>query len=97
MVLSVRSTQLVSSIGAGVGGALCMLIPMFVYDKNDNLLGERFIWIGIIMGIIAFGAYTLCLKFTNERVEVKQRTKATIFTKHSQRFLLKASLRQFPI
>ncbi len=57
------------SIGAGVGGALCMLIPMFVYDKNDNLLGERFIWIGIIMGVIAFGAYTLCLKFTNERVE----------------------------
>ncbi|MBO5776639.1 MAG: MFS transporter [Clostridia bacterium] len=60
------------SIGAGLGGVLCMLIPLFVYDKNDNLIGGRFIWIGIIMGIIAFGAYTLCLKLTHERVAVPE-------------------------
>ncbi len=69
---AVERTQLSTwrSIGAGLGGALCMLLPMLIYDQNDEIIGGRLVWIGIIMGMIAFGAYTLCIKLTTERVVV---------------------------
>lgn len=69
---AVERTQLSTwrSIGAGIGGVLCMLLPMIIYDKNDNIIGNRLVWVGIVMGAIAFGAYTLCIKLTTERVVV---------------------------
>ncbi len=69
---AVERTQLSTwrSIGAGIGGVLCMLLPMIIYDKNNDIIGNRLIWVGIVMGAIAFVAYTLCIKMTTERVSV---------------------------
>ena len=47
-----------------------MLLPMIIYDKNNDIIGNRLIWVGIVMGAIAFVAYTLCIKMTTERVSV---------------------------
>lgn len=58
------------SIGAALGGLLVLLIPLIGYDDNDRLLGERFFFIALIMGIVAFAAYTGLLKLTTERVKV---------------------------
>lgn len=60
------------SIGAGIGGLLCLALPIFVYDDNENLIGSRLFIIGIVLGIIAFFAYQACLKMTVERFEPKQ-------------------------
>jgi GPH family glycoside/pentoside/hexuronide:cation symporter len=60
------------SIGAGIGGFLCLLLPSFVYDSNENLIGERLIWICIILGVISFFAFQACIRMTTERYEVKQ-------------------------
>lgn len=71
---AVERTQLSTwrSIGAGIGGVLCMLLPMIIYDKNNDIIGNRLIWVGIVMGAIAFGAYALCVKLTTERVSVPE-------------------------
>ena len=80
---AVERTQLSTwrSIGAGMGGVLCMLLPMIIYDSNDNIIGNRLIWVGIVMGVIAFGAYTLCVKLTTERIVVpaEKREKVNYF------------------
>ena len=59
------------SIGAGAGGLVTLLLPFFVYE-NNTLIGERFVWIGLIMGAVAFVAYHFCLKMTTERFQVEQ-------------------------
>lgn len=80
---AVERTQLSTwrSIGAGIGGVLCMMLPMIIYDANDNIIGNRLIWVGIAMGAIAFGAYALCVKLTTERVVVpnEKREKVNYF------------------
>ncbi len=67
----VERTQLSTwrSIGAGAGGLVCMLLPLIVYDSNNNIAGNRLIWLGLGMGVIAFFAYYGCLKLTTERVK----------------------------
>lgn len=76
----IERTQLSTwrSIGAAIGGAICMLLPLLVYDQNDNIIGDRLIWIGLGMGAIAFVAYMLCIRMTTERVVVP--------VEHRQRF-----------
>lgn len=66
----IERTQLSTwrSIGAGIGAIICMLLPILIYDKNDNLLGGRLIWIGLGLGVIAMLSYIACLKMTVERV-----------------------------
>lgn len=59
------------SIGAGAGGLITMLLPLIVYEDNV-LIGERFFWIGLVLGGVAFIAYHLCLKMTTERFQVEQ-------------------------
>lgn len=68
----IERTQLSTwrSIGAAVGGAICVVLPLFVYDENNSIIGGRLIWMGLIMGLVAFVAYTLLLKLTTERVHV---------------------------
>lgn len=50
---------------------MTLLLPFFVYE-NNTLIGERFVWIGLIMGAVAFVAYHFCLKMTTERFQVEQ-------------------------
>jgi GPH family glycoside/pentoside/hexuronide:cation symporter len=65
------------SIGAGLGGLVMLVLPVLVYDEDNVLLGDRFIWIGLVLGFLAFWAFFACLKMTEERyekpAEVKQK------------------------
>ena len=58
------------SIGAAVGGCVSMLLPLFLYDENENLMGGILVWVAFGMGIVALVAYIFCIKMTTERVVV---------------------------
>lgn len=58
------------NVGAAAGGLVVTLLPLVCYDDNDRLLGERFFWLALGMGAIAFAAYTGLLKMTTERVQI---------------------------
>ena len=58
------------SIGALLAQMPIMIVlPMLVYDKNDNPRGELFILFVAVMGVIGFISFILGRKLTVERVE----------------------------
>lgn len=58
------------SIGAAIGGGISMLLPLLLYDDNENLNGDILIWVALAMGAVALVVYILCIKMTTERVVV---------------------------
>lgn len=58
------------SIGAAIGGGISMLLPLLLYDDNENLNGDILIWVALAMGAVALAVYILCIKMTTERVVV---------------------------
>ena len=58
------------SIGAAIGGGISMLLPLMLYDDNQNLNGDILIWVALAMGAVALVVYILCIKMTTERVVV---------------------------
>lgn len=58
------------SIGAAIGGGISMLLPLLLYDDNQNLNGGILIWVALAMGAVALVVYILCIKMTTERVVV---------------------------
>ena len=58
------------SIGSLVANiATMVLIPMLVYDKNNNIMGTRVFVVALIMGIIGFFAFLFMIKNTELRVD----------------------------
>lgn len=58
------------SIGAMLAQLPVMLIlPMIIYDENDNPRGNVFIYVVLIMGIIGFIALYFLRKMVTERIE----------------------------
>ncbi len=58
------------SVGGMSGSMLAMVIlPMLIYDANNELRGERLFIIALIMGVIGFIAFQFMLKNTVIRVE----------------------------
>lgn len=58
------------SIGSMVGNILPMvLLPIIVYDSNDNLIGHNVFIAAIIMGFIGLLCFTIMLKTTTIRVD----------------------------
>ena len=49
------------SIGAAIGGGISMLLPLLLYDDNQNLNGDILIWVALAMGAVALVVYILCL------------------------------------
>ena len=57
------------SIGAMLAQApVLILLPMLVYDDNDNPRGELFIYIVAIMGVIGLVSFQLLCRLVTERV-----------------------------
>ena len=58
------------SIGSLVANiATMVLIPMLVYDKNNNIMGTRVFIIALVMGVIGFIAFLFMIKNTELRVD----------------------------
>ena len=58
------------SVGSLVGQMATMVIlPLIIYDANDNIIGERVFIAALIMGIIAFVAFQFMIRNTEIRVE----------------------------
>ncbi|MBR0163349.1 MAG: MFS transporter [Lachnospiraceae bacterium] len=74
------------SIGALVGNILTMvLIPIIIYDSDNNIRGVRVFFLALVMGIIGFFAFQFMIKKTvlrvDEYVKVSEdRPKFNIFT-----------------
>lgn len=66
----VERTQLsvYRSVGAGIATAMCMALPLLVYNKENELLGSRFFPIAVVLGVIAFFCFFGLNKLTTERV-----------------------------
>lgn len=58
------------SIGAGLAQGPLMLLPLVVYDDNDELLGSRFVWIALICSIIGFFGFWLTRTLVTERINI---------------------------
>jgi len=58
------------SIGSIFGNMLPMVIlPFIIYDKDNNLIGERVFIAALIMGVLGFICFQLMIKNTEIRVE----------------------------
>ena len=58
------------SIGSIFGNMLPMVIlPLIIYDKDNNLLGERVFIAALIMGVLGFICFQFMIKNTEIRVE----------------------------
>ena len=62
------------SIGGGLVGAVGLsMVPLLCFDKDENLLPERFTLMAIIFGVLSIVSYLLLCTLTKERVrEVKK-------------------------
>ena len=58
------------SVGSMIGNMVPMvLLPMLIYDKNNNILGERVFFIALIMGVAGFFSFQFMIRNTTVRVE----------------------------
>ncbi len=58
------------SVGSLAGQmATMVLLPLIIYDSNDNIIGQRVFIAALVMGIIGFLAFQFMLKNTTIRVE----------------------------
>ncbi len=58
------------SIGSMVGNMVPMVVlPMLIYDSNNNILGERVFLIALIMGVAGFIAFQFMIRNTTIRVD----------------------------
>ncbi len=58
------------SVGSLVGNMATMaIIPMLIYDKDNNIMGERVFFVALIMGVIGFIAFRFMIANTVIRVE----------------------------
>ena len=59
------------SIGGGLVGSVALgAVPVLCFDKDNNILPERFTLLAIIFGILCVVSYIILCTFTRERVRV---------------------------
>ncbi len=58
------------SVGSMVGNMLPMvLLPMLIYDANNNIMGERVFFIALLMGVFGFFCFQFMIRNTTIRVD----------------------------
>lgn len=59
------------SIGGGLVGAVALgMVPVFCFDKDNNIIPERFTILAVVFGILCIVSYMILCTFTRERVRV---------------------------
>ena len=62
------------SVGSMAGNILCMiLVPMIIYDANQNIKGEVMFFMALVMGAIGFVCFQFMIKNTVIRVDTSVR------------------------
>ena len=57
------------SVGSMVGNMVPMIVlPMLIYDANDNIMGERVFLVALLMGVMGFVAFQYMIRNTSIRV-----------------------------
>jgi len=58
------------SVGSMVGNMVPMvLLPMLIYDSNNNIIGERVFIVALLMGVLGFISFQFMIRNTTIRVE----------------------------
>lgn len=57
------------SIGAALAAGPLMLLPILVYDENQNIKGESMIWVALVCSLIGLIGFALVVTLVTERVE----------------------------
>ena len=58
------------SVGSMVGSITCsILVPILVYDSNNNLKGDVIFWMALVMGFLGFLAFQFMIRNTVIRVQ----------------------------
>ena len=58
------------SVGSMVGNMVPMVVlPMLIYDENNNILGERVFFVALLMGVMGFIAFQYMIRNTTIRVD----------------------------
>ena len=58
------------SVGSMIGNMVPMvLLPMLIYDANNNIIGERVFVIALLMGVLGFISFQFMIRNTTIRVE----------------------------
>ena len=58
------------SVGSMIGNMVPMvLLPMLIYDANNNIIGERVFVIALLMGVLGFICFQFMIRNTTIRVE----------------------------
>lgn len=63
------------SIGAGLAQGPLMLLPVFVYNKQNELLGARFVYIALGCTAVGFIGFALVRVLVTERIHIEQEKK----------------------
>ena len=60
------------SVGSLIGNMVPMaILPFLIYDKNDNIIGERVFYIALLMGFLGFLAFRFMIRNTVIRVNTE--------------------------
>lgn len=50
-----------------------IILPIVLYDENENILGERLFFTALLLGLVGLAAFQFMIRTSVERVEVAQR------------------------
>ena len=82
------------SIGGGLVGAFALgAVPVIGFDKNNNILPERFTLLAIIFGVCCIVSYLVLCAFTKERVREERKEGE----KFEYKKVLKAAVKNRPL
>ena len=49
-----------------------MILPILLYDENNEIMGHRLFFVALVLGIIGFFAFLFMIKTTEERVDYRK-------------------------
>lgn len=75
------------SIGAALAqGPLMIILPMVIFDDNDQVIGGRMIWVALICSAVGFLGFFLVNRLVTERVELPAQTEQFNYVKTLKSF-----------
>lgn len=68
------------SIGAGLAQApLMVILPLIAYDKNNDIIGSRFVYIALVCTLFGFIGFSLVRILVTERIHIEHKDEKKSF------------------